>query len=172
MDYYELYKKYKAKYRKVKNAKYPKYEQTINEMTKKISGGKSTKKCHKEIFSKIWNTNDLIVSFDGISIYILNKPTRIQKSWFHVDQSYTRNNFECVQSWINAYDTNEKDATLVILENSHNFHKKFQEFFNIIDKKDWFKLNQEHYNFYINIIILLVGVQNCLLKNNLCVLIY
>jgi hypothetical protein len=103
----------------------------------------------KEIFEKIWNTDDLIVSFDGISVYILEKSNRIQKSWFHVDQSYTRNNFECVQSWINAYDTNEGDATLVILENSHNFHKKFKDYFNICDKKDWFKLNKEHYNFYI-----------------------
>ena len=105
----------------------------------------------KEVFSKIWNTDDLIVSFDGVSIYILDKPTRIQNSWFHVDQSYTRNNFECIQSWINAYDTNEGDATLVILENSHNYHSEFQKRFEITDKKDWFKLqNKDQYEFYIN----------------------
>jgi hypothetical protein len=105
----------------------------------------------KEVFTKIWNTDDLIVSFDGASIYILDKPTRNQNSWFHVDQSYTRNNFECIQSWINAYDTNEGDATLVILENSNNFHKQFREEFEITDKKDWFKLqNKEQYEFYIN----------------------
>ena len=115
----------------------------------------------KEVFSKIWNTDDLIVSFDGASIYILDKPIRNQNSWFHVDQSYTRNNFECIQSWINAYDTNEGDATLVILENSHNFHKEFKEKFEITDKKDWFKLqNKEQYDFYIN--------NNCLEKRIKC----
>ena len=102
-------------------------------------------------FAKIWNTEDLIVSFDGASIYILDKPKRENNTWFHVDQSYTRNNFECIQSWINAYDTNEGDATLVILENSNQYHKDFQEHFNITDKKDWFKLeNKEQYDFYIN----------------------
>jgi len=104
-----------------------------------------------ETFSKIWNTDDLIVSFDGVSIYILDKPIRKTNSWFHVDQSYTRNDFECIQSWINAYDTNEGDATLVILEYSHLYHKSFRDKFKINDKKDWFKLqNKEQYKFYKN----------------------
>jgi len=104
-----------------------------------------------DAFAKLWDTNDLIVSFDGASIYILDKPKRENNSWFHVDQSYTRNNFECIQSWINAYDTNEGDATLVILENSNQYHKDFQEKFKITDKKDWFKLeNEDQYNFYID----------------------
>ena len=114
----------------------------------------------KEVFSKIWDTDDLIVSFDGASIYILDKPVRIQNSWFHVDQSYTRNNFECIQSWINAYDTNEGDATLVILENSHNFHKECRDEFNITDTKDWYKLTQENIAFYEN--------NNCLVKSIKC----
>jgi len=104
-----------------------------------------------EAFQKIWKTDDLITSFDGASIYILDKPTRESKSWFHVDQSYTRNGFECIQGWVNAYDTNEGDATLVILENSNKYHSDFQKEFNITDKKDWFKLqSKEQYDFYIN----------------------
>ena len=43
-----------------------------------------------EAFKKIWDSDDLITSFDGASIYILDKPTRESKSWFHVDQSYMR----------------------------------------------------------------------------------
>jgi len=105
----------------------------------------------KDVFSKIWKTDDLIVSFDGASIYILDKPSRESNPWFHVDQSYTRNDFECIQSWINGYDTNEGDATLIIIESSNNYHKDFQKEFNISDKKDWFKLqNKEQYDFYIN----------------------
>lgn len=105
----------------------------------------------KEAFSKIWGTDDLIVSFDGVSIYILDKPTRNANSWFHVDQSYTRNDFECIQSWVNGYDTCEGDATLIILEGSNMFHADFQKEFNIVDKSDWFKLqNKEQYEFYKN----------------------
>jgi hypothetical protein len=105
----------------------------------------------KEVFKNIWQTDDLITSFDGVSIYIFNKPSRESKSWFHVDQSYTRNSFECIQGWVNAYDTNEGDATLVILENSNNYHADFQKEFDISDKKDWFKLqNKEQLDFYIN----------------------
>ena len=113
-----------------------------------------------DAFAKIWNTQDLIVSFDGASIYIFDKPKRENNSWFHVDQSYTRNDFECIQSWINAYNTEEGDATLVILENSNKYHKDFQEKFNITDKKDWFKLeNEEQYQFYID-----MGCRNVAIK--------
>ena len=58
----------------------------------------------------MWGTEDLITSFDGVSIYILDKPVREAKSWFHVDQSYKRNEFECIQCWVNAYDTDEGGA--------------------------------------------------------------
>jgi len=105
----------------------------------------------KEAFAKIWGTDDLITSFDGVSIYILDKPIRETKSWFHVDQSYKRTDFECIQSWVNAYDTNEGDATLIIMENSNKYHGEFQKEFNITDNKDWFKLqNKEQYVFYIS----------------------
>ena len=112
------------------------------------------------IFKHLWDTDDLIVSFDGVSIYILDKPTRKNNTWFHVDQSYTRNDFECIQSWINAYDTKEGDATLVILEGSNNYHKAFQDNFNILDKKDWYKLNEEEIQFYIE--------NNCSIKYIKC----
>ena len=39
---------------------------------------------------------------------------KTDKLWLHTDQSYLRNDFECVQGWINAYDTNEGDATLKV----------------------------------------------------------
>ena len=72
-----------------------------------------------EPFEKIWNVSkeDLLVSFDGASFHIPPEITGFgwdkDKSWLHTDQSYLRNEFECVQSWINAYDTNEGDATLL-----------------------------------------------------------
>lgn len=96
MDYYELYKKYKSKYRKVKNAKYPKYEQTINEMTKKISGGKSTKKCHKEIFSKIYEKK----------IWAPNKKTPLSGAGSTIN--YNKEYINFLQKFINNKKNNIK----------------------------------------------------------------
>ena len=72
-----------------------------------------------------------------------------RKTWFHTDQSYLRNDFECIQSWATAFCLNEGDATLAIYEKSHKFHKEFAEQFGITDKDNWFKLeNDEQIDFY------------------------
>jgi len=69
---------------------------------------------------------------------------------FHTDQSYTRSQFGCVQSWITGYDVNEGDATLAILETSNKYHKEFAEQFGITDKKDWYQLNEFEEQFYLD----------------------
>jgi hypothetical protein len=107
------------------------------------------------IFSKIWNCNneDLLTSFDASSYHFPPEDTKrgyYKNSWLHSDQSFTRNNFECVQSWITGYDVNSDDATLLILEKSHKYHEEFKNHFNIQKKEDWYKLNDEEIKFYIN----------------------
>lgn len=107
-----------------------------------------------DIFAKIYGvtSEELLTSFDGASFHIPPERTGFgwltNTSWFHTDQSYTRNNFECVQSWITSCDVNEGDATLVILESSHKNHKYFAEEFNIKEKNDWFPLSPEEVQFY------------------------
>ena len=110
-----------------------------------------------DVFSTIWKvpTKDLIVSFDGASFHFPPETTKIGwykgNSWFHTDQSFTRNNFECIQSWVTANDVNKDDATLVILESSHKYHSSFQKKFQVEDKSDWYKLqNQEQLDFFLN----------------------
>jgi len=77
------------------------------------------------IFAKLWDVNnkDLVTSFDGASIHFPSEETKSGwykgKDWFHTDQSYTRNDLECYQSWVTAYDVNEGDDTLAFLEKSH-----------------------------------------------------
>lgn len=116
---------------------------------------------HKVIapFEKIWNTpkEDLLVSFDGASFHFPPETSGFgwenpKKCWLHTDQSYLRNNFECVQGWVNAYDTNNGDATLTILEGSHKQHENFQKKFNrdpIDIKDDWHILNEDELEWYI-----------------------
>lgn len=109
-----------------------------------------------EIFARFWgvDANDLLVSFDGFSFNVPPEKTgrgwNRNNTWFHTDQSYTRNDFECVQSWVTALDVEDGDATLAFLEGSHIYHGDFARRFNVSDKSDWFRLNDEaQKNFYL-----------------------
>lgn len=108
-----------------------------------------------DVFSNFWNCNreDLLCSFDGASFNVpfevTNRGYNRNNLWFHTDQSYTRNDFECVQSWVSALDVNEGDATLAFLESSNNFHQVCRFQFEIEDKKDWYKLSREQEQFYM-----------------------
>lgn len=108
-----------------------------------------------DIFAHIFDVekDELLVSFDGASIHMPSEITKIgwnrNNIWYHSDQSFTRNDFECVQSWINLFDTNEGDATLSFLEKSHNFHKDFSEISENNTKDDWYKLDETEFEFFI-----------------------
>lgn len=104
-------------------------------------------------FASIWNTNDLLTSFDGISVSLPCEITKRGwyrgKEWFHSDQSFKRNDFECVQGLVNIYNVFQGDATLRVLKGSHKLHGKFQKRFQIQHSKDWHLLTPEQKNFYI-----------------------
>ena len=105
-------------------------------------------------FETVWNNTDLLVSFDGAAFLPPPEVTNLgwdsNKSWLHTDQSYTRNNFECLQSWVTACDVNVGDATLVFLEASNKYHGRVAKEFNITDPADWYKLSAEQQEFYID----------------------
>ncbi len=109
-----------------------------------------------EIFSHFWNTpaEDLLVSFDGASFAM--PPEKTNLGWYrnveklHTDQSYLRNEFECMQSWVTGFDVNPGDATLRFLEGSHAVHKKFGEVHSKKDKDDWYKLTEEEIEWYVS----------------------
>jgi ectoine hydroxylase-related dioxygenase (phytanoyl-CoA dioxygenase family) len=106
-----------------------------------------------DIFSKLWETSNenLLTSFDGASFHFPPEITKrgwYRKTWYHTDQSYFRPDFECVQSWVTAYDVNEGDATLAFMECSNIYHKQFQDHFQIKDKSDWYKHTEIEQKFY------------------------
>lgn len=108
-----------------------------------------------DIFANLWNceNKDLLVSFDGASFHfppeITHKGWYRGNLWYHTDQSYTRNGFECVQSWVTAYDVNEDDATLAFIEGSHKYHADFAKSYDITDKSDWYKHTEDELEFYL-----------------------
>jgi hypothetical protein len=112
------------------------------------------------IFAALWNCDprDLLVSFDGASFHMPSETTRIgwsQKGGndLHTDQSYTRNGFECVQSWVTGFDVNPGDATLQFLEGSHHFHEDFARHFGVTERANWYMMEKEdsagHLDFYL-----------------------
>lgn len=118
-----------------------------------------------DIFSHIWrcNNEDLYVSFDGLSMCLPPEVTNKgwqNKTWFHTDQSYTRNNLECIQGWVTANDINAKDGTLSVMLGSHKYHEDFGIEHNCNSKADWYKLNQSEEQFYVD--------KNCPYKKIVC----
>ena len=106
------------------------------------------------VFSQLWKCppEDLICSFDGASFHMPHEVTgrgSFRNTWYHVDQSYTRNEFECVQSWVTGYEVRPGDATLAVLSKSHLYHKEMADRFSLTDTSDWFKLEQEHLDAYL-----------------------
>jgi len=119
-----------------------------------------------EIFAYFWKCtkNDLLVSFDGLSF---NPPPEVTKrgwnkdnTWYHTDQTYTMNEFKCIQSWITGLDVNDGDATLSFMESSNKYHKELAEQYKITDKKNWYKLNKHQEQFYLE--------KGCLYKKIKC----
>jgi ectoine hydroxylase-related dioxygenase (phytanoyl-CoA dioxygenase family) len=114
---------------------------------------RQNKKCI-EPFANLWGCapEDLLVSFDGASFHMPPEITNIgwhRKTWYHCDQSYTRNGFECVQSWVTGFDVNEGDATLAFYEQSHKYQAQFAQHFNISEKNNWYRLESpEQIKFY------------------------
>ncbi len=107
-----------------------------------------------DVFAKIWNVRrkELLVSFDGFSVHFPPETTNrgwFNNNWFHSDQSYTRNGFECIQGFVSALDTEDGDASLTVLPKSHKYHKRVAEEFNITAKTDWYKLTPEQQTYYI-----------------------
>jgi len=119
-----------------------------------------------DVFAKLWSVRpeELLVSFDGFSFNpppeTTHKGWNRNNTWYHSDQSFCRNEFECVQSWVTGLDVEEGDATLSFYEGSHLYHRALAERFGITEKKDWRKLKREEENFLLE--------QNCTPKKIKC----
>ena len=111
------------------------------------------------IFSKIYNCNidDLLVSFDSVSIHFppeLTKKGKYQEdkeNWYHFDQSSHKKGFHCIQGFINLYDVYEGDSTLSVYESSHLYHEEFFKYFDFSVDKDYYKLTKPQLDFFNNL---------------------
>jgi hypothetical protein len=90
----------------------------------------------------------------GLSVHLPPEKTKkgwyLENNWFHTDQSFEKPNKCCIQGFINLYHVNDKDASLFILEGSHNYHQEFKNQYNPECKDDWYKLKEGEKEFYLN----------------------
>ena len=83
----------------------------------------------KEAFQKAYETDDLVVSFDGMSFFFSDKQ-KSQKSWLHQDQ---RNSDKRIsyQGVLNLLPRTELDAGFICVPRSHKEYKAPEA------KRDW-----------------------------------
>ena len=75
----------------------------------------------QSIFKYLWDTDDLVVSFDG-SCYIPKEEKRIDKLWTHTDQAPGNKNLECYQGFVAL--TSNTERTLIVYPKSHMHFKE------------------------------------------------
>ncbi len=93
------------------------------------------------IYKQLWNTNELVVSFDG-SCYISKEVNKKDNIWTHTDQCSNSDGLKCYQGFISL--TNNKERTLVVYKGSHKLHKQYFKDRNISNKCNWNKIELDY----------------------------
>ena len=94
----------------------------------------------QEIFKKLWNCKELVVSFDG-SCYISKDTAKKDAIWTHTDQAPNSKGLHCYQGYVAL--TSNKERTLVVYEGSNNYHEKYFEEKKIKSSKNWHLIDHE-----------------------------
>ena len=87
-----------------------------------------------KIFKKLWNTDELVTSFDGCCYYPKNYNNNPQY-WTHSDQSSLKKGLNCYQSFLSL--TNNSERTFVVYEKTHNYHESYFTEMGISEPRDW-----------------------------------
>jgi len=95
------------------------------------------------IFKKIWNTEELITSFDGCCYYPSNH-TENENYWTHTDQSPLKEGLNCYQSFLSL--TNNSRRTFIVYQNSHLLHHSYFKNMNIQENNDFCIIDQNYIN--------------------------
>lgn len=85
-----------------------------------------------QAFEKVYDTEDLIVSFDSVNIGFPNrKDVKPNSPWPHQDQDPEKPGFRCLQGLVNLLPNGPKDGGLIVCKGAHllseEFHANFKE---------------------------------------------
>ena len=95
----------------------------------------------QDIFKKLWQTDELIVSFDG-SCYIPKELQKKDNIWTHTDQAPKYTELKCYQGLVAL--TENRERTLVVYEGTHLLHKKYFEDRGINHSKNWNLIDHDY----------------------------
>ncbi|RDW68122.1 hypothetical protein BP6252_09518 [Coleophoma cylindrospora] len=102
-----------------------------------------------DAFAKIWGTDELLVSFDGINMTLpLPDSTRPKSArWPHQDQDSRIRGFGCAQGIINLADNGPEDGGLMVMKGSHRFNDEFFKTHSMDKKEKWGKVPDDWHGF-------------------------
>lgn len=94
----------------------------------------------KSVFAELYDTDDLLCSFDSVNISLPGKPSA---PFYHVDQNRDNRDMECYQSIVNLRDNGDNDGGLLVVHGSHKIfdqyldsHPKFGYYWNLVQMGD------------------------------------
>lgn len=90
------------------------------------------RKLYKKYFERMWETDDLLCSFDGWNFSVKSGKKRgtddsIGRGWMHIDQRRFDREFRCIQGLVCITDVAETDNSLIVLEGSHEHFDDYLE---------------------------------------------
>jgi len=89
-------------------------------------------------FKQLWNTDDLIVSYDG-TCYIPQNTKSKDTCWTHTDQAPNKTGLHCYQGFVSL--TSNENSTLVVYEGTHELHEQYFKDKDDTSNKDWNKID-------------------------------
>lgn len=95
----------------------------------------------QEVFKLLWNSDDLVVSFDG-SCWIPSDTNKHDNLWTHSDQNPNKKGFTCYQGFVAL--TENTCRTLVVYEGSHKLHAQYAKEKNITSVKHWLLIEKDY----------------------------
>lgn len=104
----------------------------------------------KEAFSKVWETDDLIVSYDGCGVFRpfeYNPQWKTSSGWYHIDQNpYIKKGRHAVQGLVNFFPSGPHDGGFVVVPKStFMIDEAFEKFQDMCSKKsrDYVRMRKE-----------------------------
>lgn len=95
------------------------------------------------VFEDLYNTNDLVVSFDGQCYFPPGQQKR-NNWWIHTDQAPAKEGRRCVQAFVSL--TTNTDCGLAIIEKTHLQHHHYFREKGIEHNRDWQKVSEEDFD--------------------------
>ncbi|GMH44691.1 hypothetical protein BSKO_12643 [Bryopsis sp. KO-2023] len=92
------------------------------------------RKLCKKVFQSLWDTEQLLCSFDGMSFVPEGKNWKdVDATWYHIDQGVEKRGLRCIQGLLTLNDMRRTDATFSVVPGTHRLHDDFSETFKHAD---------------------------------------